>query len=352
MATNTLATLKPLCAAFHKKTAGDLTVNSVDLFLVAANNARRKAELRHNFEFSRVKGTLSIDGTSGASLADVVLDEGVPGSILATATTLPNSFDGTYLRGGTFNDKPVYFLFSTTAATSTVLFYQTIGTDGWEITRLQDFPDHAIAAGKYFLASTADTPKNLTLVGDGLLGDMSLTAVSSFRAFKEVVAASRLRDDGSDSPLDFTRHDIAMEAERTELEFCDDNRGAWRYPSDAQIEARTGHPALVQRGQRLHIYPTDTEISDPIDIVLYGYGWLADYESGDLTDTTPSDFLLEHGSEFMQWAIICELNFYFKTFVQREEGNLSAPEQAKEMAWRELFVWDTYQVDSNLTRSR
>lgn len=349
-----LSTLKPLCAAFHKKTSGDLTVNSVDLFLVAANNARRNAELRHNFELSRVRGTLSIDGVSGGSLANVVLDETLPGSVVVSGATSPTTANGTYQLSGTFNSKPLYSkLDSASSAVSYFLFYQTIGTDGWEICTTNDFPDHGSDPSKFFLASTATSPIGLTLVGSSsFTGNALVSAGSVYSSLKEIVAVTRLRNDQSETPLDFTRQDIAIERERTELEFDDDERGTWRYPSDAQIEARTGTPSLVQRGRKLFIYPTDNEVDSPVDVIIYGYGMLADYATANLTDAVPTDFFVEWGSEYLQWAIICELNFYFKTYVPRTEGNLSPPEQAREKAWRDLLLWDTYQVDSNVTRSR
>lgn len=346
MATNTLATLKPLCAAYHKMTSNDLTVNSIDLFLVAANNARRNAEMRHNFEFSRVRGTLSIDGVSGGSLADVVLSGSTITAIEVTGTLNPNA-TGTYVLTGKLNG----YNFYTNIDGDGGFFLYHDGATAWHI---YDFASGTGGANHWDRSSTSQSPVGTYTAAGTATGTATVAAAATgpFQSFKEVVTVTRLRDDGSDNPLDFTRHDIAVERERTELEFDDDNRGAWRWPSDAQIEARTGHPNVVQRGQELFIYPTDAEISEDISLTLYGYGWLKDYETTNLSDSTPTDFLIRYGFQYMQWAIINELNFYFKTFVPREEGNLTAPQQEEEVAWRKLLLWDTYQVDSNLTRSR
>lgn len=51
----------------------DLTQNSVDLFLVAANQARLEAELLYDFEFTRTLAELTVDGSTGGSLVDAVL---------------------------------------------------------------------------------------------------------------------------------------------------------------------------------------------------------------------------------------------------------------------------------------
>lgn len=58
--------LKATCAAYHQKEPEDMIVGATDLFLTAANNARRLAEKRHNFEAAWVRGTLSIDYQNGA----------------------------------------------------------------------------------------------------------------------------------------------------------------------------------------------------------------------------------------------------------------------------------------------
>ena len=71
----TLATLKAVCAAYHRKTVDELTQNGVDLFLVAANNARRNAELRHNFEFARVLATLDSVVAAGSPLSAATVTE-------------------------------------------------------------------------------------------------------------------------------------------------------------------------------------------------------------------------------------------------------------------------------------
>ena len=60
-----LTTLKTICAAFHQKLPADLTIGGVDMFLNAANLARKGAEQLHSFEYSRVTAELDIDGEKG-----------------------------------------------------------------------------------------------------------------------------------------------------------------------------------------------------------------------------------------------------------------------------------------------
>lgn len=244
----TLATLKSVCATYHAKTTGDLTVDSVDLFLVAANNARRNAELLHNFEDARVQATLVIDGVTGGALTAAVFDYG----------------------------------------------------------------------------------------GDAM-----------FSGIKEIVGIGRVSDGGSVVPLDFANPSVLAERDRTEIELSADYWFGNRYPSDRDLQVRGSSSSLIQRGDSIFVYPASNATSTPLSVTIEGYGWLKDYAT-----TADTDFFVQYGHRFLQWSIINELNYLFKTFVPRTEGNLSAPEKERDMAWRDLLLWDTYKVNSNMTRSR
>ena len=246
-----LSTLKKVCAAYHQVSTATLTVDGVDLFLIAANNARGNAELLHNFELARVQASLSIDGETGADLSTAVITSG-----------------------------------------------------------------------------------------------------GAWSGLKEVIAVQRTNVDGILVPLDFTRADIAIERDRSELEMSEDYEPYRRYPSDAALLQRGTNGTIIQRGSKLHVYPVDAITSTPLQVTLEAYGLLADYTAASLTDVVPTDFFLQYGANFLQWSIICELNFLFRTFVTRQEGNVTSPDKEREKAWRELLLWDTYKVDSNATRSR
>lgn len=68
-----LLQLKATVAAFHQREPADLTKGPVDLFLVAANNARKKAEKNHNFNEARCTAVLAIDGVTGGALASATV---------------------------------------------------------------------------------------------------------------------------------------------------------------------------------------------------------------------------------------------------------------------------------------
>ena len=196
----------------------------------------------------------------------------------------------------------------------------------------------------------------------GKLRDAKITGLAK-HGIKEVVAVQRMRPDGTYIPLDFARADIPIERDRTELEFSDNLFPYLRYPSDAQIVARGTSSSVIQRGKTLYIYPFYANVAQAaFSIHLEAYGWLSPYTPDQLIyledGTTPDDsvdeedFLLEYGAEFMQWDIICKLNYLFQTFVPRTEGNPGAPTAARDAAWENLLLWDSYQIDANTTRSR
>lgn len=340
----TLATLKSTVAAYLQKTAADLEVNSVDLFLVAVNNARRNAELRHNFEFCRTQATLDIDGETGAAISDATF--GTEDTLTVTGT-LSSAITGTYTRQGSFGGYPLYI--REAAAASFVYYNATNATYTLNVTLTTGAlstgtwlpaTDQLVPAGTY--APQAPSTGTATIV---------LATESAFSGIKEIVAIMRTNEDGTLVPLDFARSDIPIERDRTAAELDDEYWPLNRYPSDAALLARGENTSIVQRGQRLAVYPLDTTSSTPMSTTLEVFAWLKDYTTADLATDNP-DFFVQYGSEFLLWSAVCELNYRFAAFVPRQEGVLSPPEQNKERAWRDLLLWDSYQVDSNSTRSR
>ena len=69
----TLTQILTAAASYLGKTTADLTVNGLDLGLLALNQVRTTAELTHDFEFKRKLATLTVDGVTGGSLDAVVL---------------------------------------------------------------------------------------------------------------------------------------------------------------------------------------------------------------------------------------------------------------------------------------
>jgi hypothetical protein len=68
-----LLQLRATVAAYHRKEPADLIKGPVDLFLVAANNAKKKAEKNHNFNEARCTAVLAIDGVTGGALSSATI---------------------------------------------------------------------------------------------------------------------------------------------------------------------------------------------------------------------------------------------------------------------------------------
>lgn len=340
----TLSNIKKACAAYHGVAVSDLTPSvGIDLFLVAANNCKANAQALNNFEYSRVQATLSIDGETGGALSSATITGNVNDTLTVTSTVAA----GTYIRQGEFGGYP---LFTKEGSTTYFLYYNAADASYVIATTLS-----SAALTNYWLpASDILTPPG-SYVGQGSAAGTAVVthATSSlWTGIREVVAVSRTNTDGILVPLDFTRSDIPIERDRYELELSEDYEAYRRYPSDAALLNRGSNGTLVQRGRTLYVYPVDQISSTPLSVTIEGYGQLADYDAASLLLSTPPDFFVEFAPAYIQWYCICELNYLFKTFVARTEGNLSMPEKERDTAWRNLLLWDTYLIDANSTRSR
>lgn len=345
---STLTQLQSTVAAFlGLGSTGSLTKLSQDLFLSAVNNAIKTAQLIHDFEDTRCTATLNIDAVVGGNLSDAIFEAGASQNVTAGAGGTPD-VTGTFVESGQFNLWPMFILFG---STSYFLYYNT-NTSCYVIST-------NLSTGNptnYYANGTSGPVIPGTYTHHGTYSG-SLTVSQSlaglFSGIKTVLAVMRQRPDGTYIPLDFARADIPIERDRTELEFSDNLFPYLRYPSDAQINARGTNSSIIQRGQNLSIYPRYTMgVTTPFNVLLECFGWLTPLTSSSYNDVTASNFLFDYGYEWLQWAAICELNFVFKNFTPRTEGNLGAPEQYRDAAWQKLILFDSYRVDANTTRSR
>jgi hypothetical protein len=67
-------------------------------------------------------------------------------------------------------------------------------------------------------------------------------------------------------------------------------------------------------------------------------------ELGQADDVTTNSFFLEHGSEWLTWALVCDLNFKYQVFVPRQEGMLPPPFQQRDELWQALVAFDETRV--------
>ena len=176
-----------------------------------------------------------------------------------------------------------------------------------------------------------------------------------FNGLREVIGVSGLRSTGDFVPLDFTSAERSIEEDRYELELSDNFWPSARYPCDRQMLAAQGSSQLVMRAGTMYNFPrVNQTTSEPLTVYIEGYGWLKDYTVAQLNDVDgpAQDFLIEHGFEYFQWKCIDHLNQKFQTYVPRQEGNVGPPKEQIAQAYRDLLVWDTYQLDPHATQQR
>lgn len=335
-----LYNLKCVCANIHRKALADLSILGQDMFLVAANNARRNGEMLHNFEMTRVEGTLTIDPHTGGSLNSVVIGDDTTAIATVSGTLVPNVAGVYYKVGTNAAGDNVY-------AKSVNGVYYTIGYTGsnWVISTND--------AVSYWFSPTFAGAYD---VGGSAVGTATVagtTGVSVWGGIKEVVALTRTNADFSRVPLDFQRADVPIEWDRAYRQLSDNSYTRDRYPSDADLLSVTARVAVVQRRRSLFIYPVpSTSVTDSLIVNIEGYAWLPPYTTIGSSGDADQDFFLTYGTSYMQWAIVNELNTLFQTFVARQEGVLVEPQAKADVAWKDFVLWDSFQVDSHANYRR
>jgi hypothetical protein len=239
-----VGTLKGVIAAYLQVDASTLVVGGVDLILVSLNNARRKAELFHDWSCSEV-------------------------TAYGTATL------------GVGNWKSNMLLYPSGGAVTLkqpTTFYLTLD-NGDLLPLVHQSKKLGVSLAKEYLdrgAGELRSRYNGDYVADSLLSNGVQTSPSSLRIF--------LHGNG---------------------------------------------------GYTIEPRPTVNNT-----VVVDGYRWLADYAGNNDTD-----WFTEHGSEYLQWASIVELNHRVQLFVPQQEGNIAPPVKAADEALTTLVAYDNYQLE-------
>jgi len=75
-------------------------------------------------------------------------------------------------------------------------------------------------------------------------------------------------------------------------------------------------------------------------VVVDGFLWMDDYDAD--ADT---DFFVTHGSDFLLWSSIVEVNHHNHVFTDNQEGNVSPPLRYRDEAFATLIEHDNFQID-------
>ena len=88
-------------------------------------------------------------------------------------------------------------------------------------------------------------------------------------------------------------------------------------------------------------YTIAPEITGSQAMLVDGHKWLDDY-----VNDTDEDFFTEHGSDYLLYSSIVELNLIFQVYIPQTEGNLSPPDRARDDALAGLIEHDNFIVES------
>lgn len=173
-----------------------------------------------------------------------------------------------------------------------------------------------------------------------------LHGTTDYVTVKKVLKAFISDSQGGIRPIKFTSRDTQASdsAERwagVAVPWAPNQRDLPTYPAFSE-------PWLVQLGTNLMLYPASADVfsTDPVPLFLDVIRYFPDYDD----DDDDGDFLLQFGDEFLCWDAICRLNKVSKTFVPRQEGNLSEPTKERDAAWQDLIAWDSGLVNTGDTQ--
>lgn len=98
-----------------------------------------------------------------------------------------------------------------------------------------------------------------------------------------------------------------------------------------------GEPVVEQKaaiiGTRLHLFPANTT---PITLRMDAYIWMPAYDG-----YTDSDWMTQHGHNYLFWSALQTLNHRAKEFVPRQEGNLVITDDLVQKQLAGLIGWDS-----------
>jgi hypothetical protein len=122
-----------------------------------------------------------------------------------------------------------------------------------------------------------------------------------------------------------------------------------------------GYTAVVT-GRRLQIEGLAT--GTVLNLVIVGSVWMDDfYEEVVGVEADPEadppveaveavepvyHWFLERGFEYLQWAVICDINYMLLKFVPRQEGTLAPPEKSRDLALDALITNDSYSLEGGI----
>lgn len=294
----------------------------------AYNNARRRAELKHNFLAceTTLKGVVPIDD-SGLSYSHLYMIPDITGSLVVSgSSTAAVLTDSSGLLGSRYDGFPLGM-----ALDGTHIFVKSTAT-------AQEFTAQSLELQEEEKLDIFNSRQVWSLKNGGTIPDGTYTVYYNIvkNALKDFTSGAEHRYvtmkvpfqawihntvDNVDTPVNLTtKRNLARMLHRRDTNSTPDN---------FIQEIST----LFQQGKRFYLYPTsDTEaVTVKIDCNIF----LDDYVLPEQTD-----FFLQEGFEYMQWASCVELNRLLKIFLPNEANSLPPPIRERNEAFEALVGAD------------
>lgn len=328
-------------ALYHQKTLADLTVAGQNIGLSALNKAMKRAELLHDFNFNRKMLTLAVNTVTGGSLTSAVIQ----GSIVTTTIK-------TILDIGLFDTDSNF-----------IPVEWTTTEEGYERQR----EDNRFSGIRY--------PSDGQVLSEPL-GGRRVTIVNNTVAFWPKATTAESVTIGIDascfSSLYIGNSSVVVSGATGITDFNDTyyNVGTWGgkplyVNSDPVFKVgpignvlrvlySDGSNWFLNVANFLGGVPTDygsiaSTAASPVGLTLTPHGALTGspfISAG--TDDVPviSDPWQLHGSEYLLWSTVDQLNRYFKTYIPRQEGNIPSPVDLAQAGLAALLEWDNFKYEA------
>ena len=340
----------------NNSTPVDVETKVNELFIVAANNARKTAEIRHDFQCAEctLEGTIPTDG-SGLSW-DAMVDEEEQVQKLRSVQAVYVENDGTLI--------PV-----------TVQRKNLAAKKKWDRAQRRIPSSEPESCGqakivhwgrRFYCDPTNDEEITLVVEGykdledynqDGLVDAIDVSGTLTDGTDPVVFQTMYLTPEpmsggvcyssveGNDDP---TTYPDGIYYTIKSVFFVFEGKRAWRLLKISVTAGVVSVLATWQGTKRVassndelrELYPPfDEETWTPTSPATGTPILVVNYNS-------TTDYFLQRGFPYMMWATICELNYLIKRFVYRQEGNLTAPTKERDEALEALIADDSYAVES------
>lgn len=152
--------------------------------------------------------------------------------------------------------------------------------------------------------------------------------VAEFGKIKTVRSASLKSTDGKFVPLSVVKKPkLTMEHFKQ------------KYINSTGLDYVADKPKLIIAGGFAFLDPH----ADDAVVSMDGSFWMPDY-----VNDADTDFIMEHGFDFLLWQSVIEVNHLLQKFIPRQEGALAPPTTSRDEALSSIILLDSYKYDGTL----